>query len=71
MRFFSDTVLNIATIIQNYDNCCQLSFNYNLVTNLNPFVPDAPFLNPPKTSTNLSFLKFSRGRERVHWEQMG
>ena len=32
---------------------------------INPFVPNAPFLYPQKTS------RFSRGRERVHWEQVG
>ena len=30
---------------------------------INPFVPNAPFLYPLKTSENR--------RERVHWEQMG
>ena len=38
----------------------------------NTFVPSARFLYPLKASENLkSFLMFSRGRERVHWEQMG
>ena len=32
---------------------------------LNPFVPNAPFRYPLKTSENC------KGRERVHWEQMG
>ena len=38
---------------------------------VNPFVPNAPFLYPLKTSENRSFLIFSEGRKRVHWEQMG
>ena len=33
-----------------------------------PFVPNAPFFYPLKTSENLMFLG---GRERVHWKQMG
>ena len=40
-------------------------------TSFNPFVPNAPFLYPLKTSENLKvFLMFSGGRERVHWEKM-
>ena len=39
---------------------------------LNPFVPNAPFLYPLKTSENLTEnLIFSRGRERAHWRLMG
>ena len=34
---------------------------------LNPFVPNTPFLYPLKTTENRTV---SRGRERVHWEQM-
>ena len=37
---------------------------------VNPFVPNAPFLYPLKTSEN-RFLMFSGGRGKVHWEQMG
>ena len=38
----------------------------------NPFVPNAPFLYPLKTSENLTiFLCFQGGRERVHWERIG
>ena len=45
---------------------------------LYPPPDDAPFLYPPppplhpltKKKLN-SFLMFSRGKERVHWEQMG
>ena len=38
----------------------------------NPFVPNAPFLYPLKTSENFyGFLMFSGCRERVHWERMG
>ena len=39
---------------------------------LNPFVPNAPFLYPLKTSENLTenFI-FSRSRERAHWGKMG
>ena len=37
----------------------------NKKNKINPFVPNAPFLYPLKTSENLE------GRERVHWEQMG
>ena len=37
---------------------------------INPFVFNAPFLYPLKTSENLKFLWcFQGGRERVHWEQ--
>ena len=38
----------------------------------NPFVSNAPFLYPLKTSEKpYGFLMFSRGREMIHWEQMG
>ena len=33
---------------------------------INPFVPNAPFFYPLKTSENM----FSGGREGVYWEQM-
>ena len=36
----------------------------------NPFVSNAPFLYPLKTSEN-RFLMFSGSKERVHWEQLG
>ena len=37
---------------------------------INPFFLNAPFPYPLKTSENLkSFLMFSGGRERVHWER--
>ena len=39
----------------------------NNVCLFNPFVPNAPFLYPLKTS----FLMFSEGRERVHCERIG
>ena len=35
---------------------------------INPFISNAPFLYPLKTSEN---LKTSGVRERVHWEQIG
>ena len=38
------------------------------IKNINPFVPNAPFLYPLKT---LKTLRSSGGRERVHWEQVG
>ena len=39
---------------------------------INPFVPNAPFLNPLKnTRQPYDFLMFSGVRERVHFEQMG
>ena len=38
---------------------------------VNPFVPNASFFYPLKTSENLGFLMFSGGSERVHWERMG
>ena len=37
----------------------------------NPFVPNAPFLYPLKTSKPYGFLMFAGRIERVHWEQMG
>ena len=40
----------------------------------NPFVPNAPFLYPLKTSENQKTVRFSDvsgGRERVDWERMG
>ena len=38
---------------------------------VNPFVPNVPFLYPLKTTEKpYGFLLFSRGRERVHWERM-
>ena len=40
-----------------------LSVKVSHTTIINPFVPNAPFLYPLKM--------FSRGREKVHWEQMG
>ena len=40
--------------------------------NFKPFVPNAPFLYPMKTSSNRKiFLCFQGGREGVHWEQVG
>ena len=36
----------------------------------NPFVSNAPFLYPLKTSEN-RFLMFSGSKERVYWEQLG
>ena len=43
-----------------------------LLLTLNPFIPNAPFLYPLKTSEKpYDFLIFSGARERVHWEQMG
>ena len=39
---------------------------------INPFVPNVPFLYPLKKSENLIvFWCFQEGRERVYWEQMG
>ena len=39
---------------------------------INPFVPNALFFYPLKTSENRKgFLMFSGGREREHWERMG
>ena len=39
---------------------------------INPFVPNAPFIYPQKTSENLTvFWCFQGSRERVHWERMG
>ena len=38
---------------------------------INPFVPNAPFHYPLKTSENLGFLMFSGGRKMMHWERMG
>ena len=38
---------------------------------INPFVPNAPFLYPLKTSENRKLFLFSGGTERVHWKQMG
>ena len=43
------------------ESCCKI----------NPFAPNGPFFCPMKTSRNCGFLMFSRGRKRVHWEQMG
>ena len=44
----------------------------SISAHINPFVPNAPFLYPLKTSENLNvFPMFSESRERVHWEQMG
>ena len=37
---------------------------------INSFVPNAPFTNP-FLYLPYGFLMFLRGRERVHWEQMG
>ena len=42
------------------------------IETINPFVPNAPFLYPLKTSENRKvFLCFHGGRERVHWVRMG
>ena len=48
-------------------------YNLNAKRSLVPFVPNAPFLHPLKTSENLpyGFLMFSGGREKVHWVWMG
>ena len=45
--------------------------NYEIPVFINPFVPNAPFLYTLKTSENRKVLMFLRGRESVHWEQMG
>ena len=37
---------------------------------INPFVPNAPFFYPLKTSEN-GFLMILGGREMVDWEQTG
>ena len=43
-----------------------------LDTEINPFVPNAPFLYLLKLSENLTvFWCFQGGREKVHCEQMG
>ena len=58
--------------IQSQDRNCDRCFpevKSQKVIQINPFVPSAPFLYPLKTSE--SFLMFSGGRERVHWEQLG
>ena len=38
---------------------------------INPFVPNATFLYPLKTSENQYRFLLLGGRENVHWEQMG
>ena len=38
---------------------------------VNPFVPNVPFLSPWKHQKTLRFLMFSGDRERVHREKMG
>ena len=45
----------------------ELFHTTKLKENLNPFVPNALFLYPLKTSGN----RKTGGRERVHWERMG
>ena len=43
-----------------------------MILPVNPFVSNARFLYPLKTSENRKvFLMFSGGREKVHWKQMG
>ena len=37
---------------------------------VNPFVPNAPFLHPLKTSKNQDLRIFLGSREKVHWKQM-
>ena len=39
-------------------------FYINHASHLNPFVPNASFLNPQKTSENLTVFQ----GERVHWK---
>ena len=40
-------------------------------TFINPFVPNAPFLYPLKTSEKCKvFWRFQGVRERVHWEKI-
>ena len=36
---------------------------------INPYVPNAPFLYPLETSENRKVCMFSGGTERVRWEQ--
>ena len=56
---------NLGLFLPKYDN-------FMLIGDLNPFVPNAPFLYPLKTSEDLTFsFCFEGSRERVHWERMG
>ena len=48
----------------------KFSMYVGILTQLNPFFPNVPFLYPMKTFGN-GFLMFSGGRERLHWKQMG
>ena len=45
--------------------CSKFRFSFN------PFVPNAPFLYPMKTSENRKVFCFHGDRERVHWKRMG
>ena len=66
---FMQTSLQVFTWHKNYQ--CNISRMFSH-SQLNPFVPNAPFLYPLETSENSKvFLMFSGDRERVHWERMG
>ena len=60
-------LLNPMGILQAFFNFAKvilfLKFYLYFMEMVNPLVPSAPFLYPLKT--------FSKGSERVHWEQIG
>ena len=58
-----------------YDHFCGILLCFQkcseaIICYINPFVPNAPFLYPLKTSEQHIFLMFSGGRVRVDWERM-
>ena len=69
-------IIQIVTVVGNY----QKAPNHRMTLQIfqkrkqsacfNPFVPNAPFLYPLKTSENLTVFLFLGGRESMHWEQM-
>ena len=44
---------------------------YLIITKINPFQTNVPFLYPLKMSENQRFLTFSGGIKREHWPEIG
>ena len=64
LRYFESKIKRFAIVFKRID--------YQLFSYFNPFVPNALFLYPLKTSENITvFWYFQRDKEKVHWEQMG
>ena len=63
--FYTTNNSNLPRVLQDLQRITTQKMKFSI----NPFVPNAPFLCPLKTS--YGFLMSSGGSERVLWEQMG